>query len=55
VAETEQPRLQSAGSETTVSLISNMLYVLAGNEDLFIKIKNNPQLISPFIEEALGF
>lgn len=46
-------QLVIGGSETSVSLISTMLYVLAGDEELLLNIKNDPELISPFIEEAL--
>jgi len=46
-------QLVIGGSETSVSLISTILYILGGDEELFLKIKNDPELIPPFIEEAL--
>jgi cytochrome P450 len=42
-----------AGNETTTNLISNMIRCLAENPELQDRIRQNPELIEPFVEEML--
>jgi cytochrome P450 len=45
--------LLSAGGESTTSLIGNALHILATNPDLQQRLRTSPELLTPFIEEAL--
>ncbi|MGE2734285.1 cytochrome P450 [Mycolicibacterium vaccae] len=47
--------LFSAGQETTVRLLSSAMMILAENPDLQDTLRRNPDLVPPFIEEALRF
>jgi cytochrome P450 len=42
-----------AGNETTRNLIGNCLFVLATRRDLFTRLRAEPALIGPFVEESL--
>ncbi|WP_078595722.1 cytochrome P450 [Evansella clarkii] len=44
-----------AGHETTVNLIGNSLYCFLTNRDEYNKLKENPSLIKPAIEECLRY
>ena len=44
-----------AGTETTTDLIGNAVLLLASNPRIQDHIRNNPQLLAPFIEEVLRF
>lgn len=45
--------LLSAGGESTTSLIGNAIHMLASDPDLQTRLRAQPELIEPFIEEAL--
>jgi cytochrome P450 len=44
-----------AGHETTLSLISNTIYLLLANPGEFQRLKENPQLLDSAIEESLRY
>ncbi|MCZ6618790.1 MAG: cytochrome P450 [Gammaproteobacteria bacterium] len=44
-----------AGNETTTNLLGNMLNVLATRPDVWMELRNNPDLIEPAIEETFRF
>jgi cytochrome P450 len=44
-----------AGYETSVSLLSNSVYHLCSDSEVFIELKNNTNTIESFIEESLRF
>src|SRR5262249_33529460 len=45
--------LLSAGGESTTSLLGNAIHMLALNPELQARLRDDPQLVAPFIEEAL--
>jgi len=45
--------LLSAGGESTTSLLGNAIHLLALNPGLQARLRDEPQLVAPFIEEAL--
>lgn len=45
--------LLSAGGESTTSLLGNAIHMLALNPELQTRLRNEPELVAPFIEEAL--
>ncbi len=45
--------LLSAGGESTTSLLGNAIHLLASNPDLQVRLRDDPQLVAPFIEEVL--
>ena len=45
--------LLSAGGESTTSLIGNAIHMLALDPDLQARLRARPELVDPFIEEAL--
>src|SRR5262245_59191959 len=45
--------LLSAGGESTTSLLGNAIHMLALDPDLQARLRDDPQLVAPFIEEAL--
>ena len=45
--------LLSAGGESTTSLLGNAVCMLAGDRGLQARLRGDPQLVTPFIEEAL--
>jgi cytochrome P450 len=45
--------LLSAGGESTTSLIGNAIHMLALDPELQARLRGDPQLVGPFIEEAL--
>ncbi|MDT5209276.1 MAG: cytochrome family [Mycobacterium sp.] len=47
--------LFSAGGESTGSLLGNAMWILATRPDLQQRVRDNPDLLVPFIEEALRF
>jgi cytochrome P450 len=47
--------LFSAGGESTGSLLGNSVGILATRPDLQQQVRDNPDLLAPFIEEALRF
>ncbi|MCR5980565.1 cytochrome P450 [Gordonia jinghuaiqii] len=42
-----------AGNETTTNLISSMVYHLLGDPDLLARLRDDEELIAPFVEECL--
>jgi cytochrome P450 len=47
--------LFSAGGESTGSLLGNAMWILATRPELQQQLRENPDLLAPFIEEALRF
>jgi cytochrome P450 len=47
--------LFSAGGESTGSLLGNAMWILATRPDVQRQVRDNPDLLAPFIEEALRF
>ena len=47
--------LFSAGGESTGSLLGNSMWILATRPDLQQRVRENPDLLGPFIEEALRY
>ncbi len=47
--------LFSAGGESTGSLLGNSMWILATRPDLQRRVRENPDLLGPFIEEALRY
>lgn len=47
--------LFSAGGESTASLLGSAVYVLATRPDIQRQLRNNPDLLGPFLEEVLRF
>lgn len=45
--------LLSAGGESTTSLLGNAIHMLAVNPELQARLRDNPRLVAPFLEEAL--
>jgi cytochrome P450 len=45
--------LLSAGGESTTSLLGNAIHMLALNPELQARLRDEPELVLPFIEEAL--
>jgi len=45
--------LLSAGGESTTSLLGNAIHMLALDPELQARLRDQPQLVTPFIEEAL--
>src|SRR5262249_57936438 len=45
--------LLSAGGESTTSLLGNAIHMLAVNPELQARLRDEPQLVAPFVEEAL--
>jgi cytochrome P450 len=45
--------LLSAGGESTTSLLGNAIHILALDPELQARLRAEPQLVEPFIEEAL--
>jgi cytochrome P450 len=45
--------LLSAGGESTTSLLGNAIHLLASNPELQVRLREDPQLVAAFIEEAL--
>jgi cytochrome P450 len=45
--------LLSAGGESTTSLLDNAIHLLALNPGLQGRLRDEPQLVAPFVEEAL--
>jgi cytochrome P450 len=45
--------LLSAGGESTTSLLGNAIHLLASNPELQVRLRDDPQLVAAFIEEAL--
>jgi cytochrome P450 len=45
--------LLSAGGESTTSLLGNAIHLLASNPELQARLRDDPRLVAPFIEEAL--
>ena len=45
--------LLSAGGESTTSLLGSALHMLALNPELQARLRDDPRLVAPFIEEAL--
>lgn len=45
--------LLSAGGESTTSLLGNAVHILATNPQLQARLRENPSLVAPFIEEVL--
>lgn len=45
--------LLSAGGESTTSLLGNAIHILALNPELQARLRGEPELVAPFIEEAL--
>jgi cytochrome P450 len=45
--------LLSAGGESTTSLIGNAIHLLATDQDLQERVREDPGLVTPFIEEVL--
>ena len=45
--------LLSAGGESTTSLLGNAMHMLALNPELQARLREEPQLVAPFIEETL--
>ena len=45
--------LLSAGGESTTSLLGNAIHMLALNPELQGRIRDEPRLVMPFVEEAL--
>ena len=44
-----------AGNETTTNLLSNLLYHIADNPEIWTQVRENPELIDAAIEECLRF
>jgi cytochrome P450 len=47
--------LFSAGGESTASLLGNSMEILATQPDIQQQVRENPDLLGPFIEEALRY
>jgi cytochrome P450 len=47
--------LFSAGGESTGSLLGNAMWILATRPDLQQQVRKNPDLLAPFVEEALRY
>ncbi len=47
--------LFGAGGESTGSLLGNTMWILATHPDVQQQVRDNPDLLAPFIEEALRF
>ena len=47
--------LFSAGGESTASLLGSAVWVLATHPDLQQQVRDNPELLGPFIEETLRY
>jgi len=45
--------LLSAGGESTTSLLGNAIHMLAKNPERQARLRDQPQLVGPFVEEAL--
>ena len=45
--------LLSAGGESTTGLLGNAIHILALNPELQARLRGDPELVAPFIEEAL--
>jgi cytochrome P450 len=45
--------LLSAGGESTTSLLGNAIHLLASNPELQARLRGAPELVPPFLEEAL--
>jgi cytochrome P450 len=47
--------LFSAGGESTASLIGSAAYILASHRDIQQQVRENPDLLGPFLEEVLRY
>ncbi|MGH8196303.1 MAG: cytochrome P450 [Woeseiaceae bacterium] len=47
--------LFSAGGESTASLLGSATWILATHPEIQREVRNNPELLGPFIEEALRY
>jgi cytochrome P450 family 144 len=48
-------QLFSAGGESTASLLGSAAWILADRPDIQKQVRDNPELLGPFIEEALRY